>query len=786
MAFLTLNTLLSACSTGLSQAQWAYDNATQGNYTLDYTSVPSGHVLKLCGDLINVRNFRGFDHCINQYETHHIINGESVYRHALGNIYWSQDYTAAVINSMKAEAALYRSNIEDVRRYLPEAQKALDGNLVFYSGEKRSKLLDADDNIREPLAIPILGMSAVYEGLYGSKIKARDFITQLSETKTNSFITPYVETQKRSWIAKGYIAIEDYQSALLILSGRDSEAVELLGTLFVNANPLSHVFGLAKSIDRENQFFTAEMQSLFCHAMAKLERNEAAACFENLFASEFIDVFGGLKFIALQQYGQLQLRNGKHDAALPALTEAVEILETQRSSLSLDSTKLGFVSDKQEVYYDLVGMFVEQDQAELALEYAERAKARALVDLLASRNNELPPPEKEGINTTLSIIQQTENALATINPNDTTQRSVTRGLLRKYQENLNKSAPEFTSLRVVTSPNITQLQSTLKEDEALLEYFGDGEHLWAFILSNKGVSAAKLPAERLAEIVAEFRQDLQNPESPDISNSSRKLYNSVIMPIKEQLQTFKRLTVVPHGPLHYVPFTALNDGEDYMIDQFELRVLPSASVLEFLHKNQIAAAKPMLILGNPDLGDPAMDLLGAQIEAVNIAKMQPSADVLLRELASETQLKSNAGQYRNLHIASHGIFNAEEPMASALLLSKSESDDGLLSVAELFDLRLNADLVTLSACETGLGDITAGDDVIGFTRGFLYAGAESIISSLWKVSDAATNTLMQTFYKALPSQGKSKALRNAQLALKDGSYSHPYYWAAFQLTGQYD
>ena len=164
----------------------------------------------------------------------------------------------------------------------------------------------------------------------------------------------------------------------------------------------------------------------------------------------------------------------------------------------------------------------------------------------------------------------------------------------------------------------------------------------------------------------------------------------------------------------------------------------------------------------------------------------PDTDVLLRKNASETLLKASAGSYRYLHIASHGIFNADDPMASALLLSESDQDDGLLSVAELFDLRLNADLVTLSACETALGEVTGGDDVIGFTRGFLYAGAESIVSSLWKVSDAATNQLMQAFYEGLPEQGKSAALRQAQLALKGGFHDHPYYWAAFQLTGEYD
>jgi len=134
-------------------------------------------------------------------------------------------------------------------------------------------------------------------------------------------------------------------------------------------------------------------------------------------------------------------------------------------------------------------------------------------------------------------------------------------------------------------------------------------------------------------------------------------------------------------------------------------------------------------------------------------------------------------------LASHGTFDSKNPLDSALLLSKDSANDGRLTVGELYDLRLNADLVTLSACETALGKVAHGDDVVGFTRGFFYAGASSIVSSLWKVNDEATSLLMQEFYSNLPSANKRDALRQAQLKLKAGEYSHPGYWAAFQLTG---
>jgi len=157
--------------------------------------------------------------------------------------------------------------------------------------------------------------------------------------------------------------------------------------------------------------------------------------------------------------------------------------------------------------------------------------------------------------------------------------------------------------------------------------------------------------------------------------------------------------------------------------------------------------------------------------------------LLLRKQATETAIKRFGDQFRYIHFATHGTFDAEKPLSSGLLLSGDNENDGTLTVGELYDLRLPADLVTLSACETALGKVANGDDVVGFTRGFLYAGTSSIVSSLWKVDDQATSILMQQFYKSLKENDKRSALRTAQLMVKDTYNSHPYFWAAFQITG---
>ena len=245
----------------------------------------------------------------------------------------------------------------------------------------------------------------------------------------------------------------------------------------------------------------------------------------------------------------------------------------------------------------------------------------------------------------------------------------------------------------------------------------------------------------------------------------------------------RNVLIVAHGPLHYLPFNALHDGNGYLIERYSLRLLPSASVLKYLKGVRPQTTGTLLAFGNPDLGDPRLDLKHAQTEAQDVAKVLPNSRALVRREASESAFKRYGEGFKYLHIASHGTFNADSPLTSALLLAKDSTNDGTLTVGELYSMRLNADLVTLSACETGLGKIANGDDVVGLTRGFLYAGSRSIVASLWKVDDEATAYLMTRFYGALKGTSKREALRLAQLETRK-KYPHPYYWAAFQLTGE--
>lgn len=489
-----------------------------------------------------------------------------------------------------------------------------------------------------------------------------------------------------------------------------------------------------------------------------------------------------LFYQVLYHRAEVALKQNQRDKALTLLRQSVDVIETLRSNINTETAKIGFAGDKQAVYAELVAQLVAAGKADEAFAYAERGKARALVDLLASKQQLGHTAQAQQTNQILAQNQRVEMQLiASANSEQSGQRSADRALIKSRINSLQSTQPELASLISVSAPKLAELQQRLPADETLLEYYGNDDQLYVFLLTRQGVGAIKLDGKGLADAVNQFRTALTQPDSSAYRTESMALYARLIAPVEKQLRT-KNITLVAHGALHYLPFTALSNGKEYLIDRFAIRVLPSASVLAFIGKPH-QATNSLLAIGNPDLKDASLDLPGAQVEATTIAQHQAGAHLLLRDKATETAIKRYGGNYRYLHFASHGMFDPDKPLESGLLLAADKENDGTLTVGELYNLNLNADLVTLSACETALGKISNGDDVVGFTRGFLFAGANSIVSSLWKVDDKATSELIQGFYRQLnANQNKRDALRLAQLQAKQNR-SHPYYWAAFQITG---
>ena len=489
---------------------------------------------------------------------------------------------------------------------------------------------------------------------------------------------------------------------------------------------------------------------------------------------------GPIYWMILFDRGRIARQEGNVKRAIGFYIQAVEVIERQRSTINTEASKIGFVGDKQEVYRSLIDALFSDQQYASAFEYIERSKSRALVDMMAMKKDFAVQTGNEiQVRELLALKDQKEQEA--ILQNELVKADSTRGIMIKADDRLQKQAPELASLVSVTSPSASEIQKLIPEGETLVEYYYTDRHLLIFVMTSQGLSTIRLTSGRLADDIKIFRAAIEDTSSSAHRQMARQLFNLLIKPVEDVLPS-RRLVIVPHGALHYLPFYALHDGTDYLIERYSIRMLPSASTFKYLRKEKLQKPGDILAFGNPDLGDQKYNLGNAENEAVSVSKTLPHSRYFLRKEATETALKKYGEGFRYIHFATHGEFNADKPLSSALLLAADSESDGRLTVDKLYSLTLNADLVTLSACETGLGRIASGDDVVGLTRGFLYAGAGSIVASLWKVDDLATSTLMKSFYESLTRTDKCEALRAAQLQNKK-KYPHPYYWASFQLTG---
>jgi CHAT domain-containing protein len=292
--------------------------------------------------------------------------------------------------------------------------------------------------------------------------------------------------------------------------------------------------------------------------------------------------------------------------------------------------------------------------------------------------------------------------------------------------------------------------------------------------------AKKLLEARLVAYSAKMQE--QQP----LLKESEELYRWVFRPVEKYLAGKRFVGISPHETLNYLSYASLFDGRQFVVDRFPLFYSPSGSVLKFTvaTKKLEKGNARVLAIGNPDLGNPALDLPFAEKEVGSITRNFPRIEVLTREKATERWVAANLGQFDVIHLAAHGEFDAINPLFSAIKLAPSGETSGDLKVEDIFSLRANADLVTLSACQTGLAKIEGGGELIGLNRAFLYAGTHSILSSLWRVSDVSTAILVKHFYRNYLTETKAESLRKAQLLVKD-YYPHPGYWAAFSLTGDY-
>ena len=638
------------------------------------------------------------------------------------------------------------------------------------------------------ISIMTLTSLGLAEGFGGHKQEAMKIAQQLSEISTSY---PHTLLAKDKWlgVARIYISVGEFRKANEALN---EDTSSLLGSLAV---------GLADAIAGldagDSMFSYIELPTEFLRYKTRYEIGEVKEVkegFDKLLKDKRTQSNGEIYWLLLYDRGRIAADESNLTEAVQYWTEAVNLIEQQRSTISTEANKIGFVGDKQAVYHHLIDALFSLQRYDEAFDYLERSKSRALVDMLASKKDFAIASEDEAkVQKLLNDADRAEiDALAQA-PVSVQQQPVAEGKPKNQRslsvqpamKALTEAAPELASLVTVTSISVKDIQQRLAENEALVEYYYDEKASYAFVLTRQTLQGVRLDSANIETDVRALRDAIEKTETNAWMVPAQKLYGKLVKPIESMIGGKARLIVVAHGALHYLPFAALHDGSQFLLDKVSLRFLPSASVVKYLRTGDVSHPGGVLAIGNPDLNDPRLDLNFAQEEAQAITRMVPRSRSFLRKEANESAVRQYGQGFRYLHFATHGEFKADSPLESALILSKDGQGDGRLSVSKLYSMHLNADLVTLSACETGLGEIASGDDVVGLTRGFLYAGASSIVASLWKVDDQATSDLMRAFYLNLSKMGKLDALRGAQLETK-AKYSHPFFWAAFQLLGSPD
>lgn len=492
---------------------------------------------------------------------------------------------------------------------------------------------------------------------------------------------------------------------------------------------------------------------------------------------------GEIYWMVLADRALIASKEGDDAKAINLYRKALDVIERQRASINTEANKIGFIGDKQDVYARLIALLFKTSRLPEAFETMERAKSRALVDLLASKSSFGAPraAREEKLDIVEMLNEQSRYDAALGQQSEAVLRSFAGG--NAARENTLKLAlpAELKSLVSVNALSEPETQALLAPDEALLSYFSHGSSMYAMVISKDSTFGTEIQSEGLENDVRRLRASVAKRLAVDAQ--LQQLHKRLIAPVESHIAR-KRLSIVAHGALHYLPFAALFDGQKYLADKYSLRMLPSASVLKYLRAARSNDFKSILLLGNPDLKDPAMDLPGAQVEAQTLAADMTGATLLLRGAASRKAFVTLAPQAQLLHVASHGEFDASNALSSGLLLAPDGATPGRLTVSDVYQLSLNAEMVTLSACETGLGRIASGDDVVSFTRGFLYAGASTVMASLWQVDDDSTTFMMTRFYQHLRTLSRGEALRTAQADTR-AKYAHPYFWASFYMTGAY-
>lgn len=529
---------------------------------------------------------------------------------------------------------------------------------------------------------------------------------------------------------------------------------------------------------------------LLCEAGENRAKSALENVAERAAALEQVD-FVRAAFISL---GKLDVAGGQFDSAKHRFTKAVEIVESLRAPLPAEEFSIAFMAERLEPFREMFKISMDARRYDEALVWLERMRSRSLAEAVTSVE---VAEDDDPLSQKLSALREelNWNYRRRDGAEDSNRPKIDRSIARLEKQisvttrQIGSSVGVWSRRKPATFDleQIHRLHSQLGNYRAMIEFVEIDGALGAFVLAGGDIHFTGMLASsvEIRNLVKSMRQqfdslkhgsarltgliDVINRRTDQILAS---LYSKLLAPLQSNIGR-RGIVVVPSGPLHYVPFHALQEGGRYLIQDHEVTYAPSAAVWSSLPKKQLPDPAKSMLIG---FADEAIPLVDSEISA--IAGTMPHAEVYVGSDATFPAYLGGSSNKELIHISCHGEFRSDNPMFSSLHLA-----DGWVTVNDIARQRLRAKLVTLSACETGLNEVAAGDEILGLARGFLSAGAANIVLSLWTVNDAATAELMQDFYAAIQ-RGKdvSASLQEAQTLMIDKGVN-PYFWAPFVLIG---
>jgi len=596
--------------------------------------------------------------------------------------------------------------------------------------------------------------------------------------------------------------------------GHEAQILILLGELSManNDNVAAEKYLQdAGQLSRISQFRRMETEAMY--QLATIARNQERLQDTENYLLRGIDAsraVGDRYYLPrdLSSLAEIKVLQGKPEQADALWDEATDVLEGMLVNAPTASARTTMVAMSSDIYLRHFALAANRNDVAKAFRIVERARGRSITDLLRSRAADKPSaPISTSAERKISTLQ-----IELIRAESRTQREKLLSDLFEAEQRRALALTETVRKYSVREPvALRSLQRALAPSELVLEYVLSDPDSYCIVVDRAGANLVRLGSSRgrIELLVREYLDQVREKQGAD--HNARQVYAVLLAPIRN-LRAKSRIIVVPDGVLHLLPFDALQSSSgEYVLDSSVVSYAPSATVLQFLRSHQRSRAPlPFLGIGDVtyDSGPRAVseasitrgvyDLAGAHFgllpgsrsEILTAEQIFGSGSVaLLGRSATETAFKHEPlSQFRVLHLAVHGIASPKYPERAALVLGRESDsqDDGLLQEREIANLALNSDLVTLSACDTAVGQLQGEEGIASLQRAFLVAGARATLSTLWNADDTFTAALIKQFYEKLAAgMEKGSALREAKLELRQkfGSQATPFYWAGFVLDG---